>query len=254
MEVLNFDSPSEFVNFLLSPNFASNLLPSQRKDFLLFGAILYDVVWKQTNLSIFENMGVNLEGVAARISSLFVEHKSARPSLVSSQVSASALGWSFPPRHGLKINVDAAVGPSFFVIAVVTRDWRGNVVFAGSRRVNTTFPLQAEAEAVRWALALVPDLRCDSVSVEIDSQVVANLISNTSASPPWRIRFLCSNLRSFLSSHSNVVVIWVPRTCNEAAHILAKWSLFCNFYGSFDVNFNSDCFFLAVLRESGGLL
>ncbi|KAL0010720.1 hypothetical protein SO802_005828 [Lithocarpus litseifolius] len=81
MEVLNFESPSEFVNFLLSSNFTNNLLSSQREDFLLFGAILCDVVWKQRNRSIFENMDINLEGVAARIFSLFVEHKSARPPL-----------------------------------------------------------------------------------------------------------------------------------------------------------------------------
>ena len=105
---------------------------------MLFGAILCDVVWRQRNLSIFENMDINLEGVAARIFSLFVEHKSARPPLVRSQVSASSLGWSSPPRHGLKINVDAMIGPRFFVIATVTRDWRGNVVFANSRKVNTT--------------------------------------------------------------------------------------------------------------------
>ena len=79
MEVLNFESPSEFVNFLLSSNFVSNLFPSQREDFLVFGAILCDIVWKQRNLSIFENVDINLEGVAARIFSLFVEHKSARP-------------------------------------------------------------------------------------------------------------------------------------------------------------------------------
>ena len=65
---------------------------------------------------------------------------------------------------------------------------------------------------------------------------------DTTASPSWRIRFLCSDLWSFLSSYSNVVVRWVPRICNEAAHILAKWSLFCNFYGSFDVNFSPDYF------------
>ena len=170
------------------------------------------------------------------------------------QVSTIALGWSFPPRHGLKINVDAAVGPRFSIIAAVTRDWRGNVVFAGSRKVNTTIPFQAEVEAVRWALFLVPDLRCDFVSVETDSQVVARLISNTTASPPWRIKFLCSDLRSFLSSYSNVAVRWVPRICNEVAHILAKWSLFCNFYGSFDVSFSSNCFSSAVLRKSSGLL
>ena len=102
---------------------------------MLFGAILCDVVWKQRNLSIFENMDINLEGVAARIFSLFVEHKSARPP-------PPPPGWSFPLRHGLKINVNATIGPRFSVIATVTRDWRGNVVFASSRKVNTTIPFK----------------------------------------------------------------------------------------------------------------
>ena len=144
---------------------------------------------------------------------LFVEHKSARPPLVRPRVSASALSWSSPPRHGLKINVDAAVGPRFFVIAVVTRDWRGKVVFAGSRKVNTTIPLKAKAEVVRWVLSLVSDLRCDSVSVETDFQVMAKLLSNSIAPPPWRIKFLCFDLRSFLANYSNVAVRWVPRIC-----------------------------------------
>ncbi|XP_023905690.1 uncharacterized protein LOC112017471 [Quercus suber] len=254
MEVLIFESPLEFVNFLLNPNFASNLLPSHREDFLLYGAILCDVVWKQRNSSIFENMDINLDSVAARIFSLFVEHKNARSPLVRPQAPASALGWVAPPRLGLKINVDVAVGTRFSVIAAVTRDWRGNVVFAASRKVNTIFPLQAEAEAVRWALSLVPNLRCGSISVETDSQVVANLSSNLAAPSPWRIRFLCSDLRSFLSSYSNVAVRWVPRICNEAAHILAKWSLYCNFFGSFDISFSPDCFSSVVFRESNGLL
>ncbi|KAL0011849.1 hypothetical protein SO802_006957 [Lithocarpus litseifolius] len=206
------------------------------------------------NRSIFENVDINLEGVAAIIFNLFVEHKSARPPLVRPQVSASALGWSSPPRHGLKINVDAAVGPRFSVIATVTRDWRGKVVFAGSRKVNTTIPLQAEAEAVRWTLSLVLDLMCDVVFVETDSQVVAKLLLNSTVPPPWRIRFLCSDLRSFLSSYSNVDVSWVSRICNETDHRLAKWSLFCNFYGSFDVSFSPNCFSSVVLRESSGLL
>ena len=199
-------------------------------------------------------MDINLEGVVAKIFSLFVEHKSARSPLVRSQVSASTLGWSSPPRHGLKINLDAMVGPRFSIIVVVTRVWRGKVVFAGSRKVNTTIPLQAEAKAVRWTLSLVPNLRCDSVSVETDSQVVAKLLSNSTTPLHWRIKFLCSDLRSFLFSYSNVAIRWVPRICNEAAHILAKWSLLCNFYSSFDVSFSPDCFSSIVLRESSGLL
>ena len=77
---------------------------------------------------------------------------------------------------------------------------------------------------------------------------------DTTASPSWRIRFLCSDLRSFSSSYSNVAVRWVPRICNEAAHILAKWSLLCNFYGSFEVSFSPNSFSFAMLRESSGLL
>ena len=85
----------------------------------------------------------------------------------------------------------------------------------------------------------------------------------TEPSPPalegdpklWTARelplLLIADLRSFLSNCSNVAVRWVPRICNEAAHILAKWSLFCNFYGSFDVSFSPDCFSSAV---SSGLL
>ena len=120
--------------------------------------------------------------------------------------------------------------------------------------MNTTIPLQAEAEAVRWALSLVSALRCDSILVETDSQVVVKLLSNSTAPPPWRIKLLCSNLRSFLSNYSNVIVRWMPRICNEAAHILAKWSLFCNFYGSFDVSFSPNCFSSVVLKESSCLL
>ena len=124
------------------------------------------------------------------------------------------------------------------------------MVFAGSRKVNTTIPLKAKAEVVRWVLSLVSDLRCDSVSVETDFQVVAKLLSNSIAPPPWRIKFLCFDLRFFLANYSNVAVRWVPRICNEATHILAKWSLFCNFYGSFDVSFSPDYFSYVGLSTS----
>ena len=57
--------------------------------------------------------------------------------------------WSPTRRFSIKINVDAAIGLKFFNVAAVERDWRGRLVFACSQKVNTTFPLQAEAEAVK---------------------------------------------------------------------------------------------------------
>ncbi|XP_075650115.1 uncharacterized protein LOC142620668 [Castanea sativa] len=88
MEAFEFGSPSEFVCFLISPPFVDNLNPSQKEEFLLFGAILCDVIWKQRNLSLFENVALNFDGVASRISSLFVEHKNSRASTSRHQVLA----------------------------------------------------------------------------------------------------------------------------------------------------------------------
>lgn len=77
-----------------------------------------------------------------------------------------------PSRLDIKINVDAAVGPRFSAIAAVVRDKRGELVFAGSIKVNTTLPLQAEAEVIRWAISLAPALVGESVIMKSDSQSV----------------------------------------------------------------------------------
>ena len=50
-----------------------------------------------------------------------------------------------------KINCDAAVGSDKSFIAIVARDWRGELVFAYTKQVETNVPVQAEAEAINWA-------------------------------------------------------------------------------------------------------
>ena len=52
----------------------------------------------------------------------------------------------------------------------MARDWRGDLVFACSKKAKTTFPLQAEAKAVRWAITLAARLEADSVIIETDSK------------------------------------------------------------------------------------
>ena len=159
-----------------------------------------------------------------------------------------------PWRLDIKINVDAAVGPRFSTITAVVRDWRGELVFAGSMKVNTTLPLQAKAEAIKWAISLAPALAGKSVIVETDSQSVVQLLSNLAVPPPWRIKSSCSDLRSLLSLSGNVSVIWVPRLCNEAAHTLAKWCLSCNIFGSFGCGYSPGYFSSVILGESSRVL
>jgi hypothetical protein len=55
-------------------------------------------------------------------------------------------------------NCDAVKGSAHSSVVVVARDWRGTVVSAISKKVNTTFLLQEEAEAIVWANQLVVDM------------------------------------------------------------------------------------------------
>ena len=82
-----------------------------------------------------------------------------------------------------KINVDAAVGPCFSSIVAVARDWRGELVFAGTMKVNTTFPLQAEAEAIKWALSLALVMGNKCIIVESDCQYCVHLLNDLAVAP-----------------------------------------------------------------------
>ena len=52
------------------------------------------------------------------------------------------------------MNCDSAIGENNSYIAIVARDWRGALVFALSKRVETNVPVQVEAEAINWATQL----------------------------------------------------------------------------------------------------
>ena len=73
-------------------------------------------------------------------------------------------------------------------------------------------------------------------------------------SPPGRIKSLCSDLRNLLSVFGKFFVKWMPRLCNAATHSLTKWSLFCNFFGPFDIGNSPACFSSIILEESSRAL
>uniref|UniRef100_A0A2N9HSP4 RNase H type-1 domain-containing protein n=1 Tax=Fagus sylvatica TaxID=28930 RepID=A0A2N9HSP4_FAGSY len=67
----------------------------------------------------------------------------------------------------LNLIQDAAVGLSSSSIAVVARNWRGEVVLARSKRVNTKIPLQAEAKALLWAGHTAVELGAEKVILNL---------------------------------------------------------------------------------------
>ena len=72
----------------------------------------------------------------------------ASPSPNLSPISQRTRKWASPNRGLDKFNCDAAVGSDKSFIAIVARDWRRELVFAHTKRVETNVPVQAEAEAL----------------------------------------------------------------------------------------------------------
>ena len=157
---------------------------------------------------------------------------------------------TLPPISSIKINVDAAIGPHCSSIASVARDWRWELVFACSKRMNTILPLQAEAEAIKWALTLATNLEFEAIIIELDSQVCSNLLSDLEAAPLWRIKSICEDSRILLASSSKISICWVPKLCNMTPHSLANWSLAYKFFGSFDVGNNTPTFVFVIQGEA----
>ena len=60
------------------------------------------------------------------------------------------------------------MGLRFSSVAIVARDLRGSMVLAMSKKVYTTSPLQAEAEAIFWAAQVANSLGLEHVCLESD--------------------------------------------------------------------------------------
>jgi hypothetical protein len=145
-----------------------------------------------------------------------------------------SLHWICPFHGCIKFNCDATIGVDCSCLAMVARDWRGTVVLAISKNVNTTIPLQAEAETILWASQLVEDLGLVAVQFENDSKQCMDAVNSRDVVIPWRVYSCISNVKYSFVAHPSWVFSRVNRKANGAPHALARWSLFHRFWGPFN--------------------
>jgi hypothetical protein len=131
---------------------------SNKAKFILTGAIILDQLWKIRDGKVHENRVPEIDVVLREVLIRSKEHENSRsPPSFSPQVNVQAM-WIYPIPDYIKFNTNAAVELSSSSITVVAKNWRGEVVLARSKRVNTTIPLQAEAEAFLWAGHIAAEL------------------------------------------------------------------------------------------------
>jgi hypothetical protein len=237
----------DIVELLIFPSVDSNADHQYCNNFLLSGAIILDQIWKARNLKVHKDCNVVMVQIMKNYHLLKFEHGTT--SIRSSGVPTSSSGqvsWSLLEQEFIKLNCDAAVGSRFSSIAVVARDWRGNLVFAFTKKVNTIIPLQVEAEGLLWAGQLASSHELGKVILESDCKLIVDA-SVVDAYIPWNIQSTMLEVSSLLVVNPLWSIKWVRRSANPAPHVLASWSLSSYSWGPVDFcngpqSFVSVCF------------
>ncbi|KAL0005024.1 hypothetical protein SO802_012585 [Lithocarpus litseifolius] len=160
----------------------------KRGEFFLFGAVICEAIWRARNQAIFEGKETNPIELCQKADKTIVEHRMSIAIHLGFQLPKPVQRWKKPPRDSIKLNVDAAFKDGYSSIAVVARDWRGEVVFACAKRVYSNLPLQAEAEAIKWALSLAKSLEAAAIIMESDSKDCVDGLAPSGKKIHWRIR------------------------------------------------------------------
>jgi hypothetical protein len=148
----------------------------------------------------------SLDELGRGIQKKFLEHRSllVKESSKIIQVIPNDVHWVGPKRGRLKLNCDATINSTSSALAVVARDWRGNLVFAFSKRVDTNIPIQVETEALLQAASIASRYRILAVCLESDCQVCIQGLNSYGTVIPWRIANLLEEIKGIISSLSSV--------------------------------------------------
>ena len=136
--------------------------------------------------------------------------------------------WQPPPPGIFDVCVDAAVGEGRFGTGCVLRDYRGWVVASEimSKDVGFSPPL-AEAYAILEGLRLAEEVGIDSIEVKSDCLAVVNAIMKNEA-PSTELGTILESIKVRRTNFVNFNISFLPRSCNVAAHNMARYALKVN--------------------------
>ena len=182
---MQFDCPGQFINFPLSPQVSFHG-SSDREGFLLFGALVLEHLWFARNQVIHKGIKFSPTKDLQVVLKKFIEHRVVLTD-VPIVLPRPFYSWIRPEQGAVKINCDAAVGLDHSFIAIVARDWRGDLIFSMSKRVETNLPIQVEAEAINLVTCVAVNHGLEYVVVESDAKDCIDALKAPFDEVPWRI-------------------------------------------------------------------
>ena len=188
-------------------------------------AIIIDEIWRTRNLIQFQEGNANIHKSKQIVLSRFVELSKTFSVLNTTPFVQPSPEWTPPSLGWIKLNVDAALNNSRSALAVVARNYAGEILFIWGSGYHLCAPSQPEAVATLWAVHLAIQEHWKSIIIEGDAQVCFNALSSPDFAPDWSISTSVSNIFSLLPYFVSCKFRWVRRNSNSAAHAAARFAL-----------------------------
>ncbi|XP_060965503.1 uncharacterized protein LOC133034433 [Cannabis sativa] len=191
----------------------------EANDVFLYASIVVDTIWRVRNEKVHNNCSPDIIKCIDNICTSYADYHA---SLLPSPSLDLTEAWSPPPPEWIKLNCDVKVGLNSMCIAVVARNHLGSVIRVQTAREDFSDALCGEAAACCLAVSVALDIRSKFAIVENDSRMVINALNGIDSH--WAIE----NYVSFCTNSSPLFIScnfsYVRRTCNFAAHNVARWA------------------------------
>lgn len=209
---------------------------SEAIDFMGKVALIAWHIWKSRSNYIFRRSKIDPVATIAAInkawfeSSSILEISNVHMDTPSTQEDLST--WRAPDRDCFKANCDVAIpkGGGAGKLAVVIRNWKGEIMDGMARSVFANSSLSGELSAIRAACNMLIKSKIKGATVEADNRQ-AILLSVSELVPPWEVSAEVLDIRD-LAREGDICFNWVRRAANKAAHEIAalarRKSLPCN--------------------------
>ncbi|XP_012829138.1 PREDICTED: uncharacterized protein LOC105950333 [Erythranthe guttata] len=215
-----------------------NLLPSEilREEFVVYVAIICDIMWKNRNLITHGSSPPSLQDSLRILSSSASTHWNSELAKSTTSGKIVVHSWTKPPKNWLKVNSDCSFSNGQASCVFIIRNCNGSILLAHSSIHLCHDPLTVESIAVREACNFIANAKLKNVMFELDLLNAILFIKDHSSAIHWTASHLIHETQKFWGLRSKLKFRFCSRNANYAAHNLAKWSFSSVFCGFIPVN------------------